>query len=272
MSDSPTTREGAGKTFPITRLIPNMLTLAGLCCGLTAVRFAMVGKWELSVTMILIAAAIDGVDGAVARMLKATSDFGAQLDSLADNISFGVAPALIMHLWVLHQVKAIGWSVALFYVVCCALRLARFNVASMETTSQSTATTAQKSVKKLYFTGVPSPAGALLCIWPLMLGLEGFNFFQEHVALTMIYVTLIGALMVSSIPTFSLKKIRITAELVLPVMLVAGACLTFFIVEPWECLAIGCVGYLASIAVSYRLAKNNLPPSALFSSRKTEGN
>lgn len=265
MEDSATPRERTGKSFPITRLVPNMLTLAGLCCGLTAVRFAMLGRWELSVTMILIAAVIDGFDGAVARMLKATSEFGAQLDSLADIVNFGIAPALVMHLWALHNIKGIGWSVALFYVVCCALRLARFNVAMHESPEE---TTPQKSIKKLYFTGVPSPAGALLCIWPLILGLEGFPFFQEHVGLCIIYIAAIGALMVSRVPTFSLKKIRITSELVLPVMLIAGAALTFLIVEPWEFLALFCLGYMLSIAVSSHLAKRHLPPSALFSLHK----
>jgi CDP-diacylglycerol---serine O-phosphatidyltransferase len=265
---TPTTPSGnEQKTFPITRLVPNMLTLAGLCCGLTAVRFAMLGKWELSVAMILIAAVIDGFDGAVARMLKVTSEFGAQLDSLADIVNFGIAPALVMHLWSLHQIKGIGWSVALFYVVCCALRLARFNVATNDTSEESSP---QKEIRKLYFTGVPSPSGALLCIWPLILGLEGFPFFQEHVGLCILYTAGVGALMVSRVPTFSLKKIRIKAELALPVMLVVGAGLTFLIVEPWEFLALYCIGYMITICISYNLAKRNLPPSTLFSFYKNK--
>lgn len=239
-----------------------MITLAGLCCGLTAVRFAMVGKWELSVTMILIAALLDFFDGAVARLLKATSDFGAQLDSLADIASFGIAPALVMHLWSLHQVKAVGWSVALFYIICCALRLARFNVA-LNAPPHETPSTINR--RKKYFTGVPSPAGAILCIWPLIIGIEGITIFQDHVLLCMSYVTIIGGLMVSRIPTFSLKSIRITPDMVLPIMLIACISLTLFIVEPWAILAIGTVGYALSIGLSYYLASKQLPPSAMFS-------
>lgn len=262
VTEAPNTPEPKGKSFPITRLVPNMITLAGLCCGLTAVRFAMVDRWELSVTMIFIAAVLDFFDGAVARLLKATSEFGAQLDSLADIVSFGIAPALVMHLWSLHQIKAIGWSVSLFYVICCALRLARFNTALHSSPDEKPSVTSRR---KQYFTGVPSPAGAILCIWPLILGLEGITFFQDHVFFCMCYVTAIGGLMVSRIPTFSLKSIRITSDMVLPIMLIVCISITIFIVEPWAVLAVGCFGYVISIGISYSLAQRQLPPSALFS-------
>jgi CDP-diacylglycerol--serine O-phosphatidyltransferase len=247
-----------GRSFPISRLFPNMVTLAGLCCGLSSVRFAMLERWEIAVAMIVIAAVLDALDGAVARMLKATSEFGAQLDSLADIVSFGIAPALVMYLWALQDIKRGGWSVALFFVVCCALRLARFNTAMHEPNTSTKETELTQFKKKNYFTGVPAPAGAMLGIWPLVISLEGTEFFKTTPILSLIYLVLIGGLMVSRIPTFSLKKIRITSDYILPSMLIAGTFITTLIVEPWHTLAVTGIIYLCSIIFSAWLASKQL--------------
>lgn len=259
------------RSFPITRLFPNMVTLAGLCCGLSAVRFAMLGKWELSVTMLVAAAVIDGLDGAVARLLKATSEFGAQLDSLSDIVSFGIAPALVMYLWTLQDITRGGWSVALFFVVCCALRLARFNTAMHEAGDVVNEDERARFKKKNYFTGVPAPAGAMLGIWPLTISLEGMDMFKTTPQLAMVYMVIVGGLMVSRIPTFSLKKIRITSDYILPSMLIAGTFITTLIVEPWHTLAVTGVMYLCSIGFSAWLASQQLTLGSWFNrSRRTE--
>lgn len=247
------------RSFPITRLLPNMVTLTGLCCGLSSVRFAMMERWELAVTMLVVAAIIDGLDGAVARLLKATSEFGAQLDSLSDIVSFGIAPALVMYLWTLGDVKRGGWSVALFFVVCCALRLARFNTAMHEDPERNQKEDEKTRFKKKhFFTGVPAPAGAMLCIWPLVISLEGNAVFKDFPVLAMLYIVGIGGLMVSRIPTFSLKKIRITNEYILPAMIAGGAYITAIMVEPWNTLSVTGLGYLGSIALSAWLGERQM--------------
>ncbi len=229
---------------PISRLLPNMVTIAGMCCGLSAIRFAMLGKFELAVGFIIAAAIIDGMDGRIARMLGATSLFGAQLDSLSDFICFGVAPALVMYMWHLDDLNRIGWAVTLFFAVCTALRLARFNTGLFDDKKEPW--------EAQFFTGVPSPAGGVLCLLPLIvsLQLEGLNIFPP--AIIACHVVLIGALMVSRIPTFSGKKQRIKHEVIVPFMIVSTFILVMFIIEPWFTLSLLCVGYLASIYFSVR--------------------
>ncbi len=259
-----------GHSFPITRLFPNMVTLAGLCCGLSAVRFAMLERWEFAVAMLVAAAVIDGLDGAVARLLKATSEFGAQLDSLSDIVSFGIAPALVMYLWTLQDIKRGGWSVALFFVVCCALRLARFNTAMHESGDPTKESDKARFNKKNYFTGVPAPAGAMLGIWPLIISLEGVDLFKTTPIFSLVYLTLIGGLMVSRIPTFSLKKIRITSDYILPTMLIAGTFITTLIVEPWHTLTVAGVVYFLSILFSAWLASKQLTLGGWVNRSKTK--
>ncbi len=244
---------------PISRLFPNMITLAGLCCGLSSVRFAMADRWELAVAFILAAAIIDGMDGRVARMLGATSQFGAQLDSLSDFICFGVAPALILYIWQLNQAGDVGWAIALFFSVCAALRLARFNTALLEGDKEPW--------EKQFFTGVPSPAGGVLALFPIVLSMLTSQEFMPPVLITAAHMLVVGALMASRIPTFAGKHMRIKHEWVLPFMVVASMLLVVFIIQPWLLLCIVSLAYVASIYFSVRLyrklrAESNLAKRA----------
>lgn len=229
---------------PISRLFPNMITIAGLCCGLSSIRFAIDGRWEVAVAFILAAALIDGMDGRVARMLGATSVFGAQLDSLSDFVCFGVAPALLLYTWQLHDIRGIGWAVSLFFVVCTALRLARFNTALFQDNKEPW--------EKQFFVGVPSPAGGLLSLLPLMLTFQFTDLIQIPPALTACHALAIGALMVSRIPTFSGKGQRIRHDIILPFMIACSAVLVLFIIEPWLLLSLLGVAYLGSIYLSMK--------------------
>lgn len=229
---------------PLSRIFPNMITLAGLCCGLSSIRFAMAGRWELAVGFIVAAALIDGMDGRIARMLGATSLFGAQLDSLSDFLCFGVAPVLVIYIWQLHEIRGIGWAVVLFYTVCCALRLARFNTNMLDES--------KAAWEKQFFTGVPSPAGGGLCLIPLMLYLQSDGEFKLPAWISLAYILTIAVLMASRIPTFSAKKMRIRHDLILPFMLVCGLVLVLLIIEPWMTLSVIGMVYLALIPVSMR--------------------
>lgn len=228
---------------PLSRLFPNLITMAGLCCGLSSVRFALLGKWEFAVAAILAAAIIDGMDGRVARLLGATSVFGAQLDSLSDFVCFGVAPALVLYIWQLHDISGIGWALVLFYTMCCGLRLARFNTALGDETPPEW--------QKQFFTGVPSPAGALLCLLPLMFYIQLGEDVRIPPFLLAAHVVLMGVLMASRIPTFAAKNLRIAPEYILPITLVFAAVVGLFIAEPWWMLILLSVVYFAVIPVAY---------------------
>ena len=230
--------------LPINKLIPNILTIAALCAGMTSINFAFHAKWEEAVFAIVIAAVLDALDGRIARMLNAQSKFGAELDSLGDFISFGVAPPMILYLWVLQDAGKIGWVFVLFFTVCMALRLARFNTALDDPD--------EPAWKGNFFTGVPAPAGALLILYPLALSfLFGDSFFRSP-AVTAIFITLVGGLMVSRVPTFSFKKVKVPHSYVLPVMLCVGLFIAFLVTEPWALLVgVGAV-YLGSFPMSWR--------------------
>ena len=230
---------------PLSRLFPNMITLAGLCCGLSAIRFAMLGRWELSVGFIIAAAIIDGMDGRVARMLGATSTFGAQLDSLSDFICFGVSPALILYMWQLNQAGDIGWAAVLFFSVCTALRLARFNTGLFDDSKEPW--------EKKFFTGVPSPAGGVLALLPIVLSMLTTPAIVLPALFTVTHLLVVGALMASRVPTFAGKHIRIKHEWVLPFMIIASIMLVVFIIQPWLCLLLLGLGYVISIYFSVRL-------------------
>lgn len=221
-------------------LFPNMITVLSLCCGMSAIRYALDERWELSVSLIITSIILDGMDGRLARLLKATSNFGAQLDSLADFISFGVAPAMVTYKWMMSEIKGVGWGIAMFFAVCAALRLARFNTALPEDKS---------SKPEKFFTGIPSPAGAGLALVPMMVQ---FHFGQDAtipVSFMLLYVALVGLGMASRLPTFSLKSISIRQESALPIMLLAGLIIASLVTEPWLTLcAIGAM-YVASIPV-----------------------
>src|SRR6476646_4397936 len=181
---------------PVRVLIPNIFTLLGLCAGLTAIRMAIEHRWDLAVAMLVFAAFLDGIDGRIARLLKGSSRFGAELDSLADFVNFGVAPAILVYVWSLHQLRNLGWIVALGLAICCALRLARFNVAIDDPD--------KPAWKMNFFVGIPAPAGAGLAMAPLYLGFLGLvPDGRAAAALVLIWVALVAAGMVSRLPTLS---------------------------------------------------------------------
>jgi CDP-diacylglycerol--serine O-phosphatidyltransferase len=229
----------------VNRMIPNVLTLLALCAGMTAIRFAVNGEFEYAVFAIIGAGIFDGLDGRLARLLKATSQFGAELDSLADFISFGVAPAAVLYLWTMAQLHSVGWAIALLYAVCCALRLARFNTQLVTETPPWAAN---------FFSGAPAPAGAGLIMLPMFPYFEwGFSFARSPY-LNGIWVTGIALLMVSTVPTVSLKRIRIPNHLVIPTLLGIGVAAAFFTTAPWPTLTVVGAVYLASIPVTIRAA------------------
>lgn len=227
------------KTLPIRSLIPNSLTVMALCAGLTSIRFALDGRFDLAVIAILVAALFDGLDGRVARLLKGTTKFGAELDSLSDFLCFGVAPVVTLYLWSLSEIGGLGWIVVLGFSVCCALRLARFNVALED--PDKPAWTAN------YFVGVPSPAAAGLVMLPLYLSFIGIDFLQGLPVIVAAYVAGIAFLMVSKIPTFSGKRLgmRVRRDEMLPVLLGVALSVAVLFSYPWITISILCVAYLA---------------------------
>lgn len=217
------------RELPLTRLIPNTLTMMSLCSGLTGIRYAMNDKWEHAVAAIMVAAVFDVLDGRVARMLGITSKFGAELDSLSDAISFGVAPGFIMYMWALQGIGGIGWVAVLMFAVCCALRLARFNT-MLEDHDAPVWT-------KRYFTGVPAPAGASLGLLPLALVLEYGPDMQLPGVLLAFWMMLVGGLMVSRLPTLALKGWRVAPVWVAPIMVFVGVVVAGLASDPWLTLS-----------------------------------
>ena len=230
--------------FSINRLIPNVLTLAALCSGLTAIRFALRGEMRLAVIAIIVAAIFDALDGRVARRLGVTSRFGAELDSLSDFLCFGVAPALVLYLASLSDAGSLGWVVTLMFPICSALRLARFNTA-LVADSPPPAWTGS------YFTGVPAPAGALLALIPLMVSFEIEAAWPRHALVVGAVLIVVGGLMVSSLPTYSFKKGRIPRHLVLPALLGAALVMGMLASSPWIALSLIGLVYVALIPFSW---------------------
>lgn len=233
------------KAIPVRVLAPNLITLLALCSGVTAIRMATEGRYELAVAAIIFAIVLDALDGRVARFLKGTSRFGAELDSLADFVNFGVAPAMVIYLWSLQALKSLGWIVCLVLAICCAARLARFNVELDDPD--------KPAWKAAFFTGVPAPAGAGLALLPMYLGFLGLIDGQSVAAAILLYTGFIGFLMISSIPTFSGKSSgqRIRRDLVLPVMLVTVLFVSLLVSYPWAMLTGLAVMYLASLPLGY---------------------
>ena len=230
------------KELPAARLIPNIVTLLGLCAGITAIKFALSDNWQAAVAAILVASLLDVLDGGMARLLGANSNFGAELDSLTDMVSFGVAPAVLLYTWVMHEAGTLGWALILMFCICCALRLARFN------TALDTEDRPRWSYR--YFTGVPTPAGAGVVMLPLALSVNFGTEFFGHVALNSAVIIFISLMMVGRLPTYSLKGIRVPHRFVVPVML--GVCLlaAFLVGSPWMTLSVLGVLYLASLPLS----------------------
>ncbi|HTV45856.1 MAG TPA: CDP-diacylglycerol--serine O-phosphatidyltransferase [Stellaceae bacterium] len=227
----------------INRMIPNVLTLLALCAGMTAMRFAMNRNFVGAVFAIIVAGIFDGLDGRIARLLKSTSSFGAELDSLSDFVSFGVAPAAVLYLWTMSGLHALGWAIVLFYAVCCALRLARFNI---EIGSE------RPAYATPFFTGVPAPAAAGLVMVPMFLSFQWGDWVFRSPYLSAVIVTGVALLMVSKVPTVSLKRIRVPHDLVVPTLLGIGVLAAFVTTAPWPTLtAIGIV-YVGSIPLTIR--------------------
>ncbi|MCF6197613.1 MAG: phosphatidylcholine/phosphatidylserine synthase, partial [Emcibacter sp.] len=217
--------------FPIRSLVPNTITVLAICAGMSAMRFAILGRWEGAVLAVLIAGVLDGLDGRMARLLKGSSKFGAELDSLSDIVSFGVAPAVIMYSWVLRDVKGVGWLLALIFTIAMALRLARFN-----TMSQDAEVNAEE--RQDYFAGIPAPASAALALWPMILFfLTDMEVFKNPV-LCIIYLGMIAALTVSNVPTFSFKKISIKREYVLFYLLGIAIFATMLVTNVWAPMSV----------------------------------
>jgi len=231
--------------FSINRLIPNILTLAALCSGMTALRFALQDEMRLAVVAIIVAGIFDALDGRVARRLGVTSRFGAELDSLSDFFCFGVAPALVLYLAVLKDGGPLGWVVTLMFPICAALRLARFNTALLADTPPPAWTGA-------FFTGVPAPAGAMLALVPLIVSFEIEAPWPRHPLLVGAVLVAVGALMVSRLPTFSFKKGRVPRHLVLPALLGAALAMGLIATKPWVAISLAGVVYVALIPFAFR--------------------
>ncbi len=244
MDDDLRSRRRPLRGFSINRLIPNVLTLAALCSGLTAIRFGLQGQMKLAVIAIMVAAIFDALDGRVARRLGVTSRFGAELNSLSDFLCFGVSPALVLYLVSLKDGGALGWVVTLMFPMCSALRLARFNTAL-------DADTPPPSWTGAYFTGVPAPAGALLALIPLMVSFEIEAAWPRHALVVGTVLVVVGGLMVSRLPTFSFKKGRVPRHLVLPALLAVALMLGVIASSPWIGMSLLGLGYASLIPFSW---------------------
>ncbi|HEX6443411.1 MAG TPA: CDP-diacylglycerol--serine O-phosphatidyltransferase [Stellaceae bacterium] len=229
--------------FSVNRLVPNVLTLLALCAGMTAIRFAISGDFEAACYAILAAGIFDGLDGRMARLLKATSRFGAELDSLSDFISFGVAPAAVLYLWTMSQLHSIGWAIVLFFAVCCALRLARFN-------TQLAAEPPPYAAN--FFSGAPAPAGAGLSLVPMFVSFQWGDWIARSPYLNAVWISAVALLMVSTVPTVSIKRVRIPHHLVMPSLLGIGVMAGFFMTAPWPTLTFVGALYIGSIPLTIR--------------------
>ncbi|HXP98171.1 MAG TPA: CDP-diacylglycerol--serine O-phosphatidyltransferase [Telmatospirillum sp.] len=227
------------------KLIPNILTMLALCAGLTSIRFGLHGKWDQAVISILLAGLLDGLDGRIARLLHGTSKFGAELDSLSDFVSFGVAPSMLLYFWTMQGAGGVGWALVLLFSVCCALRLARFNTMLGEPDLPPWAYN--------FFTGVPAPAAAGLVLLPMVITFQsdGDSFFASP-SVNAIFLVGVAFLMVSKIPTFSGKRFRVPHEYVLPMLLLVGVLAAFLVTEPWTTITVVGFLYAGSIPFSAR--------------------
>jgi CDP-diacylglycerol---serine O-phosphatidyltransferase len=237
------------RRIPVRILVPNVVTLLALCAGLTAIRLAFEDRYGLALAAVVFAAILDAIDGRLARFLKGTSRFGAELDSLSDFVNFGVAPALILYFWGLHGLKSAGWIAALVFAICVGLRLARFNVMLDDPD--------QPAWASHFFVGMPAPAGAITVLLPIYASFLGLPRSAALTWLTLVYTLGIASLMVSRLPVFSGKRVgtRVTPELVGPLIVVVVASFALLIAYPWIVLTIGTLAYLASLPfgwLSYR--------------------
>ena len=250
--------EGKRRRFgpvPVRMLLPNLVTLLALCVGLTGIRLAFEGKLELALYAIVFAAALDGIDGRLARLIKGQSKFGAELDSLADFMNFGCAPALFLYLWGLKDLGNVGWIGAMVFAICAALRLARFNVMIDDPNKPAFAAN--------YFTGIPAPAGALVVLLPIYISL--LDLFKTPAWVALLYTLAIAGFMVSRIPVFSGKKVgqRVPPEMLLLFFVVIVLFFALLISYPWQVLTVGVLLYLASLPFGWMSYKNHERKAAL---------
>lgn len=234
------------REVPFRMLVPNLITLGAICSGLSSIRFAIEGRVEFAIVAIVFAALLDGLDGRVARFLKSATAFGEQMDSLADFVNFGVAPAFVLYLCFLKELNSFGWIVALIFAICACLRLARFNVTLDEPN--------KPKWHGNFFVGVPAPAGALLGLLPIYLSLLGYDKTPTLAAVSSIFVLGVAFLLVSNLPTWSGKQMgqRVSRRYVLPLMLGIILAVVFLFSYPWTFLAVISLGYLATLPLSYR--------------------
>jgi CDP-diacylglycerol---serine O-phosphatidyltransferase len=233
------------REIPVRTLVPNMITLLALCAGLTAIRFAVEARLEWALAAIVFAAALDGIDGRVARMIKGQSRFGAELDSLADFVNFGVAPGVVLYFWGLQDLGNVGWIAAMVFAICAALRLARFNVAIDDPNRPSWAAN--------FFTGVPAPAGAITVLLPIYVNFLGVPRPGFLTPLALVYTLIVALLMVSRLPVFSGKRMgtRVRPEMVLPIFVAVVLFVMVLISYPWPVLTVGTLCYLACLPLGW---------------------
>jgi CDP-diacylglycerol---serine O-phosphatidyltransferase len=229
------------RRIPVRTLAPNLVTLLALCAGLTAIRLAFESRYGLALAAIVFAAILDGIDGRLARLLKGTSRFGAELDSLSDFVNFGVAPGLILYFWGLHDLKSAGWIAAMAFAICAGLRLARFNVMSDDPNRPAWAAN--------FFVGVPAPAGAIIVLLPIYAVFLGVPRSHFLIWLTLVYTLAVAWLMVSRLPVLSGKRVgtRVPPEMVGPVIILTVLCVALLIAYPWILLTAGTLAFLASL-------------------------
>jgi CDP-diacylglycerol--serine O-phosphatidyltransferase len=224
------------------RLVPNALTVLALCAGLTGFRFGLEGRWDFAIFAVIIAGILDLLDGRMAKLLNAQSKFGAELDSLADFVSFGVVPAMLVYMWTLNHLGGVGWAIGLVFAVCCALRLARFNTMIGDPNPPPWA--------GAYFVGVPAPAGAGLALLPMAGAIQFGPGFFDRPSVNAVVLLGVAALMVSRVPTFSIKKVKITPAMTLPLLLLVVLLAAALATEPFITYLVAGVLYIGSIPVS----------------------
>jgi len=239
-------------------LLPNALTIFGVCLGLSSIKFALDAKYELAIIAVVFAAVIDGLDGRIARLIKGTSKVGKELDSLTDVISFGVAPAFIMYFWLLNNLGKFGWLLCLIYVVCVVLRLARFNVNSNE----------EPSWRDNFFEGIPSPAGGILVLMPLIYSLSGFEFIKiSFEILVPIFFITISFLLISKFPTYSLKKIVVPRSMTIFLLFAIVLFFGFLLIYTFKAMFISGMLYLIFIPISlvhyFKINKKNIAQNTI---------
>ena len=235
------------KGLSFNTMIPNILTMLALCAGLTAMRFGLDEKWEAALMSLAIAAILDSLDGRIARALRGTSKFGAELDSLSDFICFGISPALLLYLWTMKTAGQWGWIFVLLFSVCCALRLARFNTDIEKPDPPSWTNN--------YFTGVPAPAGAGLVLLPMMINFQTGSTFLKEPHFVAFFIVIVSALLVSRLPTYSFKALRIQHRFILLTMLIVGLVAALAVSAPWLTITVILFAYIISFPFGYRSYK-----------------